>query len=106
MLKFTVTWMPLRHLWPRERERERESWRRNSAGWQEIFPELSHRFRISGDFTDYLFPFYSFLEQNEECLCTVHMCAFVCVCVCLCLCVCDPEAALCNQSLHHREDVC
>ncbi len=104
MLKFTVTWMPLRHLWPRERERERESHGEETvrAGkkyfqnylivseFLEILPIIYFRFTLS---------LSKMRNVCARCIC-VHLCA--CVCVCVYVCVIQKQLSVTRASITGR----
>lgn len=62
MLQFTGTWMPQRHLWPRE-SRGEETARAGKKQFQNYLI-VSEFLEFFSDFfkTDYLFPFDSFLD--------------------------------------------
>lgn len=79
---------------------QRDAWRRNSAVWQEIIPELSHRFRISKGLSDCLHPFSSFVEWNKDCLHAPHMC--MCICGCVFMCVIQRRPSVTRVSITGR----
>ena len=74
---FTGTRMPQKHLWLRVKEPYG-----NSVGWQEIIPQLSHRFRISEILPIIYFRLTLSLSKMRN---VCAQCMRVCICVCVCV---------------------